>query len=73
MNPTVPDMLGAKSLCSPIPHGPITWLDVSPAEALPGVHAVLTGADTTGIRVGRQIIDMPIRSEDVLIALRAKG
>ena len=40
-----PGMLHAKILRSPHPHARIVSIDTSKAEALPGVHAVVTGAD----------------------------
>ena len=40
-----PGMLHAKLLLSPIPHGRIRKLDVSPAEKIPGVRAVITSDD----------------------------
>ncbi len=40
-----PDMLHGKILRSTQAHAWITAIDISAAEALPGVHAVLTGAD----------------------------
>jgi aerobic carbon-monoxide dehydrogenase large subunit len=42
---TVPDMLHAAFLRSPYPHAEIRSIDTSAAEALPGVHLVLTGDD----------------------------
>ncbi|MEE9592466.1 MAG: hypothetical protein V3W28_02670, partial [Thermoplasmata archaeon] len=41
----LPEMLFAKLLRSPVPHGRIKSLDTSRAAALPGVVAVLTGKD----------------------------
>lgn len=41
----LPGMLHARVLRSPIPHGRIVRLDTSQAAALPGVVAVITGAD----------------------------
>jgi CO/xanthine dehydrogenase Mo-binding subunit len=41
----LPGMLHAKILRSPHPHARIVSIDTSKAEALPGVHAVVTGAD----------------------------
>ena len=40
----LPRMLHGKLLRSPHPHARITRIDTSKAEALPGVHLVLTGA-----------------------------
>ncbi|MEO7938540.1 MAG: molybdopterin cofactor-binding domain-containing protein, partial [Burkholderiaceae bacterium] len=41
----LPGMLHAKVLRSPYPHASIVSIDTSAARALPGVKAVLTGAD----------------------------
>jgi carbon-monoxide dehydrogenase large subunit len=41
-------MLHAKVLRSPIPHGRIARIDVSKAETLPGVIAIVTGKDFPG-------------------------
>ncbi len=43
----LPDMLHGKILGSPIAHGLIKSIDVRRARALPGVLAVITGADVT--------------------------
>lgn len=42
---TLPGMLHGKILHSTIPHARIIRVDVSKAEALPGVHAVVVGAE----------------------------
>ena len=41
----LPGMLHAKTLRSPHAHAKIVSIDTSRALALPGVHAVITGAD----------------------------
>jgi 4-hydroxybenzoyl-CoA reductase subunit alpha len=41
----LPGMLHGKILRSPHPHGRIVSIDTQAAEALPGVHAVVTGRD----------------------------
>src|SRR5690554_4148863 len=41
----LPGMLHAKILRSPHPHARIVSIDTSAAEAMPGVHAVVTGAE----------------------------
>ena len=41
----LPGMLHAKTLRSPHPHARIRSIDTARAEALPGVHAVITGRD----------------------------
>src|SRR5262245_63866852 len=43
---SLPGMLHAAVLRSPHPHARIVSIDVSAAEAMPGVKAVVTGADT---------------------------
>ncbi len=48
----LPRMLHAKILRSPYPHARITRLDTSQAEALEGVRAVVTAADTPHIAFG---------------------
>src|SRR5438309_1800766 len=53
----LPGMLEAKVLRSPHPHARIVSIDTSAAEALPGVYAVVTGADCTETRIGRFIRD----------------
>jgi len=48
----LPRMLYAKVLRSPYPHARILNIDTSKAAKLPGVKAVVTGADTYGVRWG---------------------
>lgn len=48
----LPRMLHAKVLRSPYAHAVIKRLDVSRALKLPGVRAVMTGADTPGVKWG---------------------
>ena len=60
----LPDMLWGKVLRSPFPHARIVNIDSSRAMALPGVHAVITGKDTAGMRVGRSVRDVPLLAED---------
>src|SRR5215207_128638 len=57
---TLPGMLWGKIYRSPIASGKIKRIDVSKAEALPGLHAVVTGKDCAGLRIGRRLYDMPI-------------
>jgi CO/xanthine dehydrogenase Mo-binding subunit len=45
----VPGMLHGRILRSPIPHGRIRSIDTSAALSVPGVVAVLTGADIAGL------------------------
>jgi len=58
---TPPGTLWAKALRSPLPHARIVSIDTRAALALPGVYAVLTGADLPpDTRVGRQMRDLPV-------------
>ncbi len=63
---TLPGMLWAKVLRSPLPHARIKRIDVSKARQLPGVRAVLTGEDIADAKIGKKIIDMPILAQDVV-------
>lgn len=56
----LPDLLWAKILRSPHPHARIRHVDVSQAQKIPGVRAIITGADVKGRLVGKQIRDMPV-------------
>ncbi len=49
---SLPGMVYGKILGSPIAHGRIKRIDTSKAAALPGVLAVITGADVTDRRYG---------------------
>src|ERR1043166_1272601 len=60
---TLPGMLWGKLLRSPMASGKIKRIDTSKAQALPGVHAVITGEDCTGLRIGRRLYDMPILAD----------
>ena len=56
----MPGMLQAGYVTSPYAHARIVSIDVSAARALPGVRAVITGADTKPGRLGRRLQDWPI-------------
>lgn len=62
----VPGMLHGRILRSPLPHARITGIDVSAALAMPGVVAVLTGADLAGMNVhwGLYLRDRPLIALD---------
>jgi CO/xanthine dehydrogenase Mo-binding subunit len=62
----LPGMLFGKVLRSPHPSAHIVRIDISKAEALPGVHAVLTGADVRGHKQGSKVYDVPVLAEDVV-------
>src|SRR5919109_1647945 len=63
---TLPGMVWGKLLRSPIASGRIKRIDASKALALPGVHAVVTGEDCTGLKIGRRLYDMPILADGVV-------
>src|SRR5712692_7083516 len=56
----LPGTLWAKFLKSPHPHALIRSVDTSAAKKLPGVHAVLTGADIGPKRHGKVLWDWPV-------------
>ncbi|HAI10035.1 MAG TPA: hypothetical protein DCM17_11965, partial [Dehalococcoidia bacterium] len=60
----LPGMIWGKVLRSPFPHAKIVKIDASKALAMPGVHAVITGQDTLGMRIGRSVRDVPLLAED---------
>jgi CO/xanthine dehydrogenase Mo-binding subunit len=62
----VPGMLHGKILRSPIPHGLIRSIDLDAALAMPGVIAILTGADLTGLNAhwGPSLKDRPVIAID---------
>ena len=59
-------LLWGKILRSPHPHARIRRVDVAKARRVPGVRAVITGADVRGCLVGKQIRDMPVLCWDVV-------
>src|SRR5437763_16996112 len=56
----LPGTLWARFLKSTLPHALITSIDTSEARKLPGVHAVLTGADIGPKRHGKVLWDWPV-------------
>jgi CO/xanthine dehydrogenase Mo-binding subunit len=62
---SLPEMLWAKVLRSPLAHARIRSIDVAKARALPGVVAVMTGGDLAGAKIGKKIIDMPLLADGV--------
>ncbi len=62
----LPGVLWGRCLRSPIAYGRIKKIDTSKAEKLPGVKAVITGQDVTGLRIGRCIYDTPVLAEGVV-------
>jgi CO/xanthine dehydrogenase Mo-binding subunit len=61
----MPGMLHAKVKRSPHARANIVRIDTSKAEALPGVHAVLTGRDLD-YRLGLYVVDKDILAKDVV-------
>ena len=59
-----PQALAAKILRTSLPHARILSVDTSKAEKLPGVCAVITGADVSGVMVGLRMKDMPLLAQD---------
>ncbi len=55
----IPGTLWGKALRSPHPHARIVRIDTSRAKALPGVHAVITGAEHPHM-IGRVLKDTPV-------------
>jgi CO/xanthine dehydrogenase Mo-binding subunit len=55
-----PGTLWAGFAISPFAHARIVRIDVDAARAVPGVRAVLTGADIGPRRFGRQLYDWPV-------------
>src|SRR5919202_2327300 len=60
----MPGMLHLAYTRSPLPHARIVSIDTAAARAVPGVHAVLTGADIGFVGLGRQLQDWPALAGD---------
>jgi CO/xanthine dehydrogenase Mo-binding subunit len=60
----MPGMLWLAYTRSPRPHARILSVDTSAAKQVPGVHAILTGADIGDIRLGRRLLDWPALAKD---------
>jgi putative selenate reductase molybdopterin-binding subunit len=60
-----PNMLYAKLLRSPLPHGKILNIDTRRAEKLPGVKAVITGKDTPYVFGVSHFDQTPLQTEKV--------
>jgi CO/xanthine dehydrogenase Mo-binding subunit len=61
---SLPGTLWGKSLHSPYAHARIVRIDTSAATQVPGVHAVITGADVRGGLWGRAVKDVPVLAYD---------
>ena len=55
----IPGSICAKILRAHLPHARILRIETSMAAQLPGVHAVITGADIPPVMVGLRMKDMP--------------
>jgi CO/xanthine dehydrogenase Mo-binding subunit len=62
----LPGTLWGRCLRSPITRGRIKSIETSKAWQVPGVKAVITGQDVTGLRIGRCIYDTPVLADGVV-------
>jgi carbon-monoxide dehydrogenase large subunit len=63
----VDNVLWGKALLSPHAHARIVGIDTAAARALPGVRAVITGADLRGShKAGRTLRDIPLLADGVV-------
>src|SRR5919204_758920 len=60
----LPGMLWARILRSTVPHATLERVDASAARSVPGVQAVVTGADLNGLLTGVSVHDMPVLCTD---------
>jgi CO/xanthine dehydrogenase Mo-binding subunit len=61
---SLPGTLWGKSLHSTYAHARIVRIDTTEAKKVPGVHAVITGADVRGGLWGRAVKDVPVLAYD---------
>jgi CO/xanthine dehydrogenase Mo-binding subunit len=61
---SLPGTLWGKSLHSPYAHARIVRIDTTAARQVPGVHAVITGADVRAGLWGRMVKDVPVLAYD---------
>ena len=59
-----PGTLWAAFARSPLPHARVARVDVTRARELPGVRAIVTGADVRPARLGRRLQDWPVLAWD---------
>jgi CO/xanthine dehydrogenase Mo-binding subunit len=62
----LPGILWGKVLRSPISSGRIKNITADKARQVPGVKAVITGEDVTGLRIGRCIYDHPVLADGLV-------
>ena len=60
----MPGMLWLAYTRSPRPHARLISVETAAAKQVPGVHAVLTGADIGHVRLGRRLLDWPALATD---------
>jgi xanthine dehydrogenase molybdenum-binding subunit len=60
----LPGMLWGKILHSPYAHARILSIDSSETQRIPGVKAVVTNADTPGVKIGRWLQDRHVLAQD---------
>lgn len=60
----IPGSLFAKILRASLPHAHIVKIDTAKAARLPGVRAVITGADIPAVMVGLRMKDMPLLARE---------
>jgi CO/xanthine dehydrogenase Mo-binding subunit len=58
------DALWAKLLRSPLPHARILKIDTTKAMQIPGVRAVISGADIPPVLTGLRMKDMPVLARE---------
>jgi CO/xanthine dehydrogenase Mo-binding subunit len=61
---TMPGMLWSAFVTSPTPHAKIVSIDTSAAQAIKGVHTILTGKDVGEHYFGRRLLDWPVLAID---------
>ncbi len=62
----LPNLLWARTVRSTVPHARIVAIDAERARSVPGVRAILTGADIPDRRSGRVLKDMPVLCADIV-------
>ena len=60
----LPGLLWVAVVRSPYPHARILKVDTEDARKVPGVHAIITGADVAHLIFGRALMDVPILAHD---------
>ena len=59
-----PGVLHTACVTSPYAHALVRGVDIGRSTEMPGVHAVLTGADIGDVRFGRYLCDKPVLAVD---------